>query len=175
MTRKIPRRSISDLPQGWYPYSARPVLPELEAKVLADLGDTWTRRLPETLTADASRDPFALRTWPERLEEPALWAEPRAVLLGGGADPFDGLLDPAYLRRIFRSMLDAPEHVFVVLTERIDRAALFLRTASARGLPTVLPPNITIGTPDGVSPAEHARVELLRQLPVRSRFAVGYV
>ena len=168
----IPRRSLRDLPQGWYPFSARPIMPELEARVLADLGDTWTLRLPERLTAGASADPFALRLWPERLEDPAVWKDPRIVLVAGGADPFDGALDPAYLRQIFKLMVASQEHVFVLLTNRIDKAALFVHLSRTRGLPPILPPNIAIGTPVGTSSPELARVELLRHLPARSRFAL---
>jgi protein gp37 len=172
MTSAIPRRSVEELPKGWYPYSARPVLPELEGRVLADLGETWRTRLPDPLTAEASRDPFALRTWPEQLDEVVRWKEPRIVLLGGGADPFESRVDPSYIRDIFAVMISAPEHVFVVLTGRVDRAASFLRNLHVRNTSDILPGNIIVGTPAGPTPAELARVELLRLLPIRSRFAV---
>lgn len=172
MTKRIPNRPVGDLPHGWYPFSARPILPELEPRVLEDLAGSWQAKLPELLTPDAMRDPFAVRTWPERILEVQLWRRPMVVLLGGGADPFDGSINAAYLREIFKAMVGAAAHAFVLLTRRVDRAALFLRVSRARGLPPVLPPNITIGVPHGAKPEDVARVELLWRLPVRSRFAV---
>lgn len=40
------------------------------------LRDVYMRRLPVANTPENRMDPFAVRLWPERLEQPARWRSP---------------------------------------------------------------------------------------------------
>lgn len=76
-------------------------------------------------------DPFAVRVWPERLEQPRRWSEPRMIFVNSMSDLFHQDVPEDFLIRIFEVMLASDRHVYQVLTKRPARAAQFWRKHSA--------------------------------------------
>ncbi len=99
------------------------------------------------------------------LAAPLRWRRPRMVFVCSMTDLFyeghsDDLID-----RVFRTMADAPQHTFQVLTKRPERMlALLLRCWNKPPLP-----NVWLGT-SIEGPAYWARAELLKQTPAAVRF-----
>ena len=109
------------------------------------LADTYRARLPVVNTAANRRDPFAVRTWPERLSIPASWRRPRRIFVNSMSDLFHKEVPEDFVRRCFEVMLGVGRHVYQVLTKRPARAAKFVRR-HADLFPSGLPSHIWIGT-----------------------------
>lgn len=122
----------------------------------------YLRRLPVRDTAANRSDPFAPRFWPERLEQPLRWREPRRVFVNSMSDVFHAHFSLDVIRRVFFVMAEAHHHQFQVLTKRPERA---LRLADR--LPW--PDNVWLGTSVESLDVAH-RVDSLRQIPAKVRF-----
>lgn len=109
------------------------------------LADTYRARLPVVNTAANRRDPFAVRTWPERLSIPPSWRRPRRIFVNSMSDLFHKEVPEDFVRRCFEVMLGVGRHVYQVLTKRPARAAKFVRR-HADLFPSGLPSHIWIGT-----------------------------
>ena len=109
------------------------------------LADTYRARLPVVNTAANRQDPFAVRTWPERLSIPASWRQPRRIFVNSMSDLFHKEVPEDFVRRCFEVMLGVGRHVYQVLTKRPARAAKFVRR-HADLFPSGLPSHIWIGT-----------------------------
>lgn len=88
-------------------------------------------------------DPFAVRLWSDRLEQPLRWREPRMIFVNSMSDLFHKAIPAEFVSRIWRVMLEADWHIYQVLTKRPARAATLIRQLSTV-LP--LPPHIWVGT-----------------------------
>lgn len=66
---------------------------------------------------------FDLRLWPDRLAIPARWRKPRRIFVNSMSDLFHEEVPEAFIERVFVAMLDAPQHIFQVLTKRPERMA----------------------------------------------------
>src|SRR5919197_664716 len=66
---------------------------------------------------------FDLRLWPERLELPLRWKEPRRIFVNSMSDLFHEDIPDDYIRQVFAVMERADWHVFQVLTKRPNRMA----------------------------------------------------
>ncbi|MBI3791794.1 MAG: phage Gp37/Gp68 family protein [Gemmatimonadetes bacterium] len=141
------------------------------AKTLAHrlLSDHYTRRTPVNDTADTRTDPFAVRLWPERLRDPHNWATARRVFVNSMSDLFHGDIPEAFVREIFRVMLDTPRHVYQVLTKRPGRMARFVRRNADLFVSGVVPGHIWLGASVENQRASH-RVSQLRLVPAEMRF-----
>jgi len=64
---------------------------------------------------------FDLRLWPERLDRPLAWKEPRRIFVNSMSDLFHEAIPDEYIRRVFRVMERADWHIFQVLTKRPKR------------------------------------------------------
>ncbi len=124
--------------------------------------EVYLRRLPIRDTAAGRADPFAPRFWPERLEQPLRWREPRRVFVNSMSDVFHAHFSLDTVRRIFAVMAEAHWHQFQVLTKRPERALRF-----ADRLPW--PDNVWMGTSVESLDVAH-RVDALRQIPAKVRF-----
>ena len=76
---------------------------------------------PVVDSIEARADPFAVRLWPERLEQPLRWREPRRIFVNSMSDLFHADIPPEYIRKVFDVMLGAPHHNYQVLTKRPAR------------------------------------------------------
>lgn len=108
--------------------------------------DTYTRRLPVVDTPENRADPFAVRTWPNRLDIPEQWAEPRHVFVNSMSDLFHKEIPDHFMRRCFEVMLRVDRHVYQILTKRPARAAKFVNDTHRDLFPSGLPEHIWIGT-----------------------------
>ena len=124
--------------------------------------DVYLRRLPVRDTAENRADPFAPRFWPERLEQPLRWREPRRVFVNSMSDVFHAHFTLGMIQQVFEVMNQATQHQFQLLTKRPERA---LRLADHFEWSS----NIWIGTS-----IENERVarraDALRRIPAAIRF-----
>src|SRR5689334_5279709 len=61
---------------------------------------------------------FDLRLWPERLELPLKWKEPRRIFVNSMSDLFHNDVPDSYIDQVFTTMFKANWHIFQVLTKR---------------------------------------------------------
>jgi len=107
-------------------------------------------------------DPFAPRFWPERLEMPSRWKEPRRIFVNSMSDVFHAHFSIDQIRQVFGIMASCPQHQFQVLTKRPERAA---RLASKLDWSE----NIWMGTSIENMSVAH-RADSLRRVPAAVHF-----
>lgn len=64
---------------------------------------------------------FDLRLWPDRLELPLQWKEPRRIFVNSMSDLFHERVPTAFIRKVFATMGAARQHTFQILTKRAKR------------------------------------------------------
>jgi protein gp37 len=64
---------------------------------------------------------FDLRLVPEKLFDPLLWSSPKTVFVNSMSDLFHRDVPSSYIAAVADVMLEAPWHVYQVLTKRSDR------------------------------------------------------
>jgi len=110
------------------------------------LRDIYLRRLPVVDSEENRADPFAVRLWPERLDQPLRWTQPRMIFVNSMSDLFHVDVPDEFVLSVFDAMLAADWHIYQVLTKRPARAAKFWnRHRAVLGL-TKVPDHIWIGT-----------------------------
>lgn len=133
------------------------------------LRDIYLRRPPVRDDALSHSDPFAVRLWPDRIQEPLGWRSSRMVFVNSMSDLFHVDVPEVFVRELFEVMLRADRHIYQVLTKRPARAARFVRRNPdlfARG---TVPEHIWIGT--SVESQEVAyRIDHLRLVKAHVRF-----
>jgi protein gp37 len=117
---------------------------------------------------------FDLRLWPERLELPLRWREPRRIFTNSMSDLFHRDVPSEFILQVFDVMARAQRHTFQVLTKRPHRLRRMVQRISAQlapytnGQPT-WPANIWLGV--SVETMQyHWRVDYLRTVPAAIRF-----
>jgi len=105
---------------------------------------------------------FDLRLWPERLEQPLRWRQPRRIFVNSMSDLFHEDIPDEYVERVFAVMAEAQQHVFQVLTKREERLAEL-----APWLPW--PDNLWMGVTIENRRFVH-RADYLREVPAAVRF-----
>lgn len=133
------------------------------------LRDTYTDKQPVVNTPENRADPFSIRIWPERLEEPRRWNEPRHVFVNSMSDLFHKEIPEDFLLDCFREMLDVDRHAYQILTKRPARASRFLDKHSTMFEGRELPSHIWIGTSVENQDAAY-RIRHLLQVPAAVRF-----
>lgn len=129
----------------------------------------YTARVPVVDTPENRADPFAVRLWPHRLEDPARWSQPRMIFVNSMSDLFHVDIPEDFLREIFRVMLEVDRHVYQVLTKRPSRAARFWKRNQDLFGGNPIPNHIWIGTSVEDQRVAH-RTEQLRAIPAKVRF-----
>jgi protein gp37 len=124
--------------------------------------ETYLRRLPVKDTLANRADPFAPRFWPERLEQPLRWREPKRVFVNSMSDVFHAHFSLEQIQRVFAVMNTAAQHQFQLLTKRPERA---LRYADRLTWTS----NIWMGT-SIEDMAVTTRADALRRIPAAVRF-----
>ncbi len=133
------------------------------------LSAIYRRRLPVVNTTANRADPFAVRIWPERLDQPAKWKGRRLVFVNSMSDLFHRDIPVEFLRAVFEVMLDVDRHTYQVLTKRPSRAARFVRRHEDLFGKRGLPPHIWIGTSTENQKTAY-RIRHLKQVPAAVRF-----
>jgi protein gp37 len=128
----------------------------------------YLAREPVAATHIARHDPFAVRLWPERLDDPKTWAGPRLVFVNSMSDLFHADVPEEFTRAIFEVMLTVDRHTYQVLTKRPARAHRFIKR-NADLFRGSVPGHIWIGTSVEDQDAVF-RVDQLRRIPADIRF-----
>ncbi len=109
---------------------------------------------------------FDLRLVPEKLAEPVRWQRPRKIFVNSMSDLFHEDVPDTYIKQVVDVMLEAPWHVYQVLTKRAERLADFLS-----GLPNAAKAShIWWGVSVENKISGVPRIQHLRRAPVRTRF-----
>lgn len=133
------------------------------------LSEAYLARVPANNIAENRTDPFAVRLWPERLEQPRKWRSPRMVFVNSMSDLFHADIPDAFVRSVFEVMLEVDRHVYQVLTKRPSRATRFCRKNMDLFPDGVVPPHIWMGTSVEDQQVDY-RVRHLRAVPAVVRF-----
>jgi protein gp37 len=133
------------------------------------LSDIYLARAPQVPSDITERDPFAVRLWPERVQDPLNWDSPRHIFVNSMSDLFHKDVPEEYVREIFEVMIVASWHVYQVLTKRPGRAKRFILRNGDLFERGIVPPHIWIGTSVEDQASVH-RVRQLRQVPASIRF-----
>lgn len=105
---------------------------------------------------------FDLKIWPERLDQPSKWKEPRRIFVNSMSDLFHPKVSARYISKVFDAMVAAPQHQYQVLTKRPERAA---QLASDLPWPNQVWMGTSVENQDYVS-----RIDELRKIPAQVRF-----
>jgi protein gp37 len=133
------------------------------------LASVYLRQLPVVRTPENEADPFAVRLWPARLNDPARWREPRMVFVNSMSDLFHVDVPDAFVRQIFEVMLRERRHIYQVLTKRPARAVRWFKLNRDLFPEGEIPAHIWMGTSVENQDADF-RIAHLRGLPARVRF-----
>lgn len=141
------------------------------ARTLANvrLKTTYLAREPIVNTPKNRKDPFAVRLWPERLDQPQRWRQSRMVFVNSMSDLFHRDIPENYVRKVFQIMLDEDRHIYQVLTKRPARAAKFIDRHADLFDDGPVPGHIWIGTSVENQKALY-RVRHLRSVNAEVRF-----
>jgi protein gp37 len=117
---------------------------------------------------------FDMKLWPERLEMPLRWREPRMIFVNSMSDLFHEDVPDDYIARVFDVMIRAEHHVFQLLTKRSARLMDWSRknyrflNEKVNGKPT-LPGHIWLGV--SVENQKYtSRIKDLQRVPAVVRF-----
>lgn len=154
------------------------------ALALGKLRAAYSRALPVVDTPENRADPFAVRFWPDRLDQPLRWSRPRMIFANSMSDLFHVDVPAALADQMFAVMALADWHVFQVLTKRPGRALRYIdghaygrwceiarempcrQSTRTAGYPL---PNLWLGTT--VENADQRfRIGQLRQIPAAVRW-----
>jgi protein gp37 len=133
------------------------------------LGDHYRRRVPANDTVENRLDPFAVRLWADRVEEPLRWHGPRMVFVNSMGDLFHRDVPEEFIRAVFDVMLRADHHVYQVLTKRPARMLRFLTRNRDLFAGNIAPPHIWLGTSIENQLVAY-RATHLRKVPAEVRF-----
>ena len=95
-------------------------------KISQGCKNCYAERMAKRLHAmgsDRYRNGFAVTLQPDLLDTPTRWRTPRLVFVNSMSDLFHPDIPAQYIARVFRKMVDCPQHTFQVLTKRSDRLA----------------------------------------------------
>lgn len=109
--------------------------------------------------------PFSdVQCHPERLEIPCHWRKPRMIFVNSMSDTFHDEVPCHFIEKIHHVIRDCPQHIFQVLTKRIETAAEFYRVC---GNP---PPNLWLGVTAEDQQRADERIPILLDIPAVVRF-----
>lgn len=96
------------------------------------------------------------------IDAPRRWRKPVHIFVNSMSDLFHEVIPDAFIRSIFKTASDCPQHVFQILTKRSERLARV-----SRELPW--PPNVWMGVSVENAEVIH-RIDALRSVPAAVRF-----
>ncbi len=92
-------------------------------KISEGCKNCYAERMANRLHAMGSekyRNVFQLTIHPEIIDEPKGWKTPRTVFVNSMSDLFHEQIPLDFIRKVFKTMNDCPQHTFQVLTKRAD-------------------------------------------------------
>lgn len=81
--------------------------------------EVMTRRL-QAMGIDKYKDGFKIRTHEDALLTPYSWKSPKIVFVNSMSDLFHKDVPLAFIKKVFETMNNCPQHTFQVLTKRSD-------------------------------------------------------
>lgn len=78
----------------------------------------------EAMGNNRYRNGFRVTLHPDLLDVPRRWRQPRVVFVNSMSDLFHDEVPLAYIKLVFATMRDCPQHTFQVLTKRSERLAM---------------------------------------------------
>ncbi|CAN5545124.1 DUF5131 family protein [soil metagenome] len=133
------------------------------------LSDVYLRKLPIINIPENRGDPFAVRVWYERLEQPEKWVDPRMIFVNSMSDLFHKDIPEQDMRKIFEVMLRVKRHIYQVLTKRPARARRFWERNQDLFDGGEIPSHIWMGTSIENQEVDY-RIRQIRQVPAAVRF-----
>ncbi|MFQ5904325.1 MAG: DUF5131 family protein [Candidatus Binatia bacterium] len=108
------------------------------------------------------RNGFAVTLHPDQLTLPFRWSQPRLIFVNSMSDLFHEKVPEKFIRRVFKVMEQADQHIFQILTKRAERLADLAPRLS-------WPPNVWQGV--SVENASYVcRIAHLQKVPSAIRF-----
>ena len=134
-------------------------------KISAGCKNCYAERLALRLRAMGSqryRRGFRLTLHEDALDLPRTWKAPRRIFVNSMSDLFHGDVPLWFIRHVFQTMEECPQHTFQVLTKRSDRVQQL-------GAKLSWPQNVWMGTSVEDSRVLR-RIDDLREVPAAVRF-----
>jgi protein gp37 len=117
---------------------------------------------------------FDLKLWPQRLDLPLKWKEPKIIFVNSMSDLFHKEVPDYFIKKVFDIMSRAKQHIFQVLTKRSDRMLAwsleyFASDVTKKNGKALWPPHIWLGV--SVENQDYlSRVKHLQLTPSNVRF-----
>lgn len=123
--------------------------------------ERMARRL-HAMGSDRYTNEFAPTLHEDLIDAPRRWKKPRTIFVNSMSDLFQDAVPLSFIRKVFETMAECPQHVFQILTKRGERLA-----EVAKYLPW--PENVWMGVSveDG---RVIDRIHYLRQTPAKVKF-----
>jgi len=116
----------------------------------------------QAMTVPRYLDGFKVSLHEDLIDLPRKWRRPRIVFVNSMSDLFQETVSIDFIRRIFNTMADCPQHTFQVLTKRSERLLALADTLT-------WPPNVWMGVSVENECVLH-RIHDLVQVPAAVRF-----
>lgn len=94
------------------------------SKITAGCKNCYAERMAKRLKAmgvERYTNGFAVTLQPDLLEVPLHWKEPRIVFVNSMSDLFHEKVPLKYIRKVFETIEQCPQHTFQILTKRSER------------------------------------------------------
>lgn len=126
--------------------------------------------------------PFSeIQLFPERLEKPLHWRNPRIIFVDSMSDLFHSDVPFEFIDKVMAVIALCPQHTFLVLTKRIERMAEYFESRKhlspiiqeAQKISGISALGITNPMPNlhlGCTPTEPEDIEILLQIPAAHHF-----
>ena len=85
----------------------------------------WTRLRGNRGTIYYGRSFTDIQTHPERLDQPQRWRKPRLIFVNSMSDLFHPEVPFEFIHSMWRHMAASHQHIYQILTKRVERAAQF--------------------------------------------------
>jgi protein gp37 len=135
------------------------------SKISAGCKNCYAERMAKRLHAmrsDRYRNKFKVTLHHDLIDAPRSWRQPRTVFVNSMSDLFHPEVPLTFIRKVFETMAETPQHTYQVLTKRSDR----LKKVSG-GLPWS--PNVWMGVSIEDKRVIH-RLDDLKFVPASVRF-----
>ena len=102
---------------------------------------------------------------PKLLSQFARWKRPRKIFVNSMSDTFHDDVPFEFIDKMYKSMLDAPQHLYQILTKRPENMLRYLSS-----VPFAVPPNIWHGVTVEDQRSADRRIPILLECPSPMRF-----
>ena len=82
--------------------------------------EVMTKRLT-AMGIEKYKNGFKIAVHPETLDIPRKWKKPRLIFVNSMSDLFHPSVPLSFIKKVFKTMNECPQHTFQVLTKRADR------------------------------------------------------